>query len=703
MTEYKMRIRPYPLGAHCEEEGIEFSFVSAKENCGIIIYNKETGKRMEKIPFDPKLRIGDVHYCFLTRYSASQISYQFYEEDRIVPDENAAVFVGGSSYGKERKLKDLKAGFVTEEFDWQGDRRPLIPYEDCICYLLHVRGFTRHPSSRVSSGGTFRGITEKLSYLQEIGITTVELQPAYEFFEIPCEEERMRGLPYAVREEELALLSPKKLNYWGYKKGYYYAPKASYAAGDPGLEFKEMVREFHKRGMELIMQFYFPREITAGEIPEVLHYWLLEYHVDGFHLMGENLPADLFAQDPLLADCKLWYERFDEESSHFNSYYRGEEKPIRRNLAVYQEDYLYTMRKFLKGDENMVNQALFQMRHNPQKCGRIHYMSNYHGMTLMDMVSYDRKHNEDNGEDNRDGNDCNCTWNCGEEGYSRRKKVISLRKRQLKNAMCLLLLSQSTPLIFMGDEFGNSQKGNNNPYCQDNAVAWLDWRDAERKADFLAFWKQLVAARKAHPILHLGQEMKIMDYIACGYPDLSYHGQNPWRPETESYSRCVGIMYCGKYARVDRTKEDDFFYAALNMHWEPHEFGLPKLPKGLKWEQYLTTYEEKRKTETAAVGTAERQKKENAAEALLNTVKGTEREPENHSGRADGQNIVCREMTVIQEGQEKGTENDRDGGKDNSSELRPLVQERTITVFRSVPDENKQENNRKKSTVRKTL
>jgi glycogen operon protein len=208
---------------------------------------------------------------------------------------------------------------------------------------------------------------------------------------------------------------------------------------------------------------------------------------------------------------------------------------------------------------------------------------------MMDMVSYDRKHNEANGEDNRDGNDLNCSWNCGEEGKSRRKKVRKLRIRQIKNAMCMLLLGQGTPLIFMGDEFGNTQNGNNNPYCQDNAVTWLDWRKLESEKELYDFWRSMIEIRKKHPILHMNREMRMIDYISCGYPDLSYHGQNAWRAQLESYNRHVGIMYCGKYTRLKSGEEDAFCYLAMNMYWEPRTLGLPKLPSGMKWERLVCT------------------------------------------------------------------------------------------------------------------
>uniref|UniRef100_UPI004055E14F alpha-amylase family glycosyl hydrolase n=1 Tax=Acetatifactor sp. TaxID=1872090 RepID=UPI004055E14F len=590
MTEKNMQIKPYPLGAHCEGDGIRFSFVSKKDDCGIIIYDRKTGEEAERIPFVKENRIGNVHCAYVTKYKTKDILYQFYEEERIVADENAVMFGGKIPYGQERDEADLKAGFLTASFDWQGDENPRIPYEDCVGYLLHVRGFTKHPSSKVKASyrGTFRGIIEKIPYLFEIGITTVEIQPTYEFLEIPSKSERLKELSYMAKVEDLDALAAPKLNYWGYKKGYYYMPKAAYAAGEPDVEFKELVRELHKHGMELVMQFYFPREVSMIEIPEILRFWVMEYHVDGFHLMGENLPVDTIASDPVLTDTKLWYYSF-----HTDALYQRDEQPLYCNLAFYRDDYMYDMRKFLKGDEDMVKAVMYHLRHIPDKAGRIHFMSNYFGLTLMDMVSYERKHNEDNGEENRDGNDYNCSWNCGEEGVSRKKKISALRLRQLKNALCMILFSQSTPMIFMGDEFGNSQKGNNNPYCQDNTITWLDWKDLERNEKLNNFWKQLITLRKCHPVLHQSREPRIMDYIACGYPDLSYHGQNAWRPQTENYSRCIGIMYCGKYAKINhRTKDDDFFYIAFNMHWEEHKFGLPKLPRGMRWELLFHTGDE---------------------------------------------------------------------------------------------------------------
>ena len=594
MTEKILHNNPHLLGAHIESSGVRFSFVSRSAVCGILLYDSETGRLRNKIPFTEEERIGHVYSKMVTDMDPSSSTYLFYEGDRLIPDERARVFPHKVPYGRERDIKDMRAGFVTGTYDWKQDKFPRIPYNKVIAYCMHARGFTKHASSGVKHRGTFAGIAEKIPYLKDIGITTIELQPAYEFAEVPFKGEtgnQPRMTETGILEEE----NRQKVNYWGYKKGYYYVPKSAYAAAkDTVTEFKELVRALHANGMELVMQFYFPEDVRHNEIPEILRYWVLEYHVDGFHLLGGNLPAELLASDELLADTKIWYYRFDTDRL-----YGRNEQPLYPHAAEYNDAWYYDMRRFLKGDGGMLGSVLYHMRHIPEKAGCIHYLTNYYGFTLADLVSYDYKHNEPNGEDNRDGNDYNCSWNCGEEGRTRRQAVRQLRLKQMKNALCLLMLSQSAPLIFMGDEFGNSQKGNNNPYCQDNAVAWLDWGGIKKNEEILSFWKLLVRFRQEHPILRPVRELRQTDYIACGYPDLSYHGQNAWCPQTEAQFRHIGMLLYGKYAKDAEIKDDTFIYIAINMHWERHRMALPRLPKGAAWEIAFSTEsgETGRKTE----------------------------------------------------------------------------------------------------------
>lgn len=588
MTEKSLQKMPYPLGARTEGGGVCFSFVSRAVSCGILLYDRDTGRLLKRIPFTQDDRIGNIYCKTVGDIAADSVTYLFYEEERLVPDERARFFPRKVLFGKEKSVEDMKAGFLTEEFDWGQDGFPRIPYSRVVAYCMHVRGFTKHSSSGVKHKGTFAGIREKIPYLKEIGVTTVELQPAYEFTERPLKEENKRNIPYIACPGEDGGTSGEKLNYWGYKKGYYYVPKSAYAASEnPSVEFKELVRTFHENHMELVMQFYFTREVKAWEVLDILRFWLLEYHVDGFHLMGEGVPLELLAEDDVLAGAKLWHYGFDTDRI-----YGRDELPAYPHVAEYNDSWYYDMRRFLKGDAGMLGGVLYHMRHIPEKAGCIHYMTNYYGFTLGDLVSYDFKHNESNGEGNRDGNDYNCSWNCGEEGVTRKAKVRKLRLKQIKNAMCMLLLSQSTPLIFMGDEFGNTQKGNNNPYCQDNPITWLDWNDMKRNAEILDFWKMLAKFRKAHAILRPEKELRLMDYIACGYPDLSYHGKYAWRPQTDNDYRHIGIMLCGKYAKDEAGGEDAFLYLGMNMHWENRDLALPRLPRGMEWSKAFGTGDE---------------------------------------------------------------------------------------------------------------
>ncbi|MCH5269989.1 MAG: hypothetical protein J1E83_04495 [Lachnospiraceae bacterium] len=571
---------PLPLGVQAYKDGINFAYVSATENCGVVLFDRKTKKEFARLPFQRENRVGNVYTMFIKDVEPEKLAYCFYEEGRFLADERGRAFLGGTPYGAVKREQPVKLAVLPPpEYNWGGDRPREIPYEDSIVYCMHVRGFTRHTSSGVKARGTFAGLAEKLPYLKELGITTLELQPVYEFDEV--EAHRLDN-PFGDTDKAI----PGRKNYWGYTEGCYYSPKSAYAySKDAVTEFKDLVKSIHQNGMELILQFYFTNRVTDAERLAILRYWVLEYHVDGFHLKGENIRQDIPAQDPVLARTKLWYYGFHTEMQT-----DGNTSGQERFLAEYRDAYRYDMRRFLKGDEGMLQSVLQHMRRNPAKCGQINFLTNYDGFTLMDLVSYERKHNEDNGENNQDGNDYNASWNCGQEGPARKKAILQLRMKQIKNALLLLFLSQGTPLLFMGDEFGNSQRGNNNPYCQDNDITWLNWKNLESGREIYTFVKELIALRKEHPVLHQSRELRLMDYGACGYPDVSYHGEAPWKPDTSVYSRQVGIMYCGKYAQKDRNTSDDFFYAAYNMHWESHSFALPKLPKNMHWERCIASW-----------------------------------------------------------------------------------------------------------------
>ena len=456
-----------------------------------------------------------------------------------------------------------------------------LAWQDVVIYAAHVRGFTRHASSGVKAKGTFAGIAEKIPYLKELGINQLELMPVYEFAEVETWDEKRPPLRRPGNGQK------ELLNYWGYADAYYFAPKASYSAtGDPVREFKDLVRELHRNGIELVLEFHFPKGTRTAFVLDCIRHWVLEYHIDGIHVNRDHAPVEALAQDPLLSHTKIMTESF-----RLDEIYEERHIPNFRNLAEYNDGFMLDVRRFLKGDEGQLVPFTWRARRNPSEYAVINYMANHNGFTLMDTVSYDEKHNEANGEENHDGTDFNYSWNCGEEGPSRKKKTLGLRARQLRNAFVLLLLSQGTPLIYEGDERGNSQSGNNNVYCQDNELSWVNWKTGKTFGFLTEYVKKLIAFRRKHPVFHQARELRMTDYLSCGHPDISYHGKRAWLGDFENYSRSVGIFYGGDYiaANTEGKEEDSFFYVAYNMHWIPHEFALPNLPGRGRWKIAIDT------------------------------------------------------------------------------------------------------------------
>ncbi len=569
------------MGLTRTDGGIHVSAVAAAKACSLLLFVKEdkNGKEarfreVRNIPFPEEGKTGHV-WSMTLNGAFDDLYYAFEADGKRFSDPYGRSFAGRERWGRLSHAKRLLLSPVAEpEFDWQGDRPLHIPYEDCIVYRAHVRGLTKHASSGTEHRGTFRGVVDKIPYFKELGITTLELLPPVEFQEVMMPE-NVEGNPYGTSEPT------GRLNYWGYAKAGMFAPKASYA--DPGTnpvtEFKYMVRELHKAGLEVVPELYFSGREVPEFVLETVRFWVREYHVDGIHLTG-YAPTVLLATDPYLAGTKLWALSWEAEKPA-----AGEKK----HLGEYNDGFLIDMRRALKGDEEQMSSLIYRNRRNPAETGVLNFMAGTNGFTMMDMVSYDQKHNEANGENNRDGSDYNYSWNCGAEGHVRKKKIQELRSRQLRNAMLLLFLSQGTPVLLAGDEFGNSQNGNNNAYCQDNEISWLNWNLNKWDQALLDFVKHVIAFRKAHPVFHMEQEPRVMDYLACGHPDISYHGVNAWQPEFENFRRQIGILYCGAYAKKPNGENDDFFFVIFNMHWEPHSFALPNLPKNLVWSLAFDT------------------------------------------------------------------------------------------------------------------
>lgn len=570
---------PYPLGASVIGEGkVNFAVVMNTDNpCGVVLYDKKT-KKETRLYFCCSNKIGNIRCMQIEPVDIEKYDYNFFDGDTIICDPYSRAIKGNEKWGKFPSL--LRSSIIKDDYDKKADSHPLLTFNNSIIYLLHVRGFTKHSSSKVNNPGTFEGVVEKIDYLKSLGITTVELMPVYNFVEM--EEKK--------KVEEGTVANPfenpePKLNYWGYKDSYYFAPKQSYASKgiEPEQSFNNLVKAFHDNGMEVILQFFFPDYIKQGYIFEVLKFWMSRYHVDGFHLMGSKLPLAMLATEPMLANTKMIFYDFPLEDIYEHNF-----KPSFKNLAVCSDEYMYDMRRFLKSDEGLIGKVTGYMKNQPEKMAGVHYITHSNGFTLMDLVSYDKKHNEDNGENNRDGAQYNGSWNCGEEGPSRKKAVNRLRIKQIKNAIALNMLTQSTPLLLSGDEFGNSQKGNNNPYCHDSSLTWLNWNDIEKNREIFEFTKQMIAFRNDNKILHLRDSFMMTDYKSKGYPDMSFHSEEAWRLDYDPLCRQFGMLYNSNYSDQDEDGQP-YIYVAVNMHWTNHEFAIPKLDGKRKWEVVLNT------------------------------------------------------------------------------------------------------------------
>lgn len=498
----------------------------------------------------------------------------------------------------EKSNCSVTAVFASSSYDFEDDKRPELDQSDVISYQIHVRGFTKHSSSKVKGKGCYLGINEKIPYLKELNINQIELLPAYDFYEYDLAEPFKLNHPAYANELTLnsngvtVKNTPKeKLNYWGYKTANYFCPKYEYSySKDAVSEFKDMVKALHKAGIEIIMQMFYPADTKTEIIIQSLRYWYTEFHVDGFHVIGQRIPVEAVLSDDILADAKIYINNINRDDAIISSFCKD------RNIIDINDGFMVSMRRFLKSDSDSLNGFVHYNRMNSPVNKTLNYLTRYEGFTLYDLVAYEHKHNELNGENNTDGTENNFSWNCGIEGKSSKKAVKDLRIRQIKNALCLLLLAQGTPMIFMGDEFMNSQNGNNNPYCQDNEITWLNWKLNKSSEEILSFTKKLTAFRKNNKILHQDEELKNMDYLQTGNPDISYHQDMAWKSNFNNYLLHLGIMLDGAYAGKDGLDNSeccsDTLYIAYNMHWENHLFGLPRLKESMKWKVVFSTCED---------------------------------------------------------------------------------------------------------------
>ena len=562
-----------------------------------------------------------------------------FDKSKILLDPYAKLIVGRDVWGQEPNWGSLypyRARVVLDDFDWEHDLPLETPVNDLVVYEMHVRNFTCGTASGVKHRGTFAGIVEKIPYLKELGVNCVELMPVHEFDEF----ENSRVSP--VDGHRLCnLWGYSNVGFFAPKAGY----ASSGKFGMQVDELKNLVKKLHANGIEVILDVVFNHTAEGNEqgptisyrgidnktyymltpdgsyynfsgcgntlncnnpnvrdmIVESLRYWVIDYHIDGFRfdlaaILGRdqngnpmsNPPLlESLAHDPILGKTKLIAEAWDA-----GGLYQVGSFPSWGRWAEWNGRFRDSIRRFLKSDESVLADVKERIIGSPDlyaSQGRgikasVNFVTAHDGFTLWDLVSYNSKHNEANGEDNRDGESNNNSWNCGCEGETDDPDINNLRRRQVKNAVTMLMVSQGIPMVLSGDEMGNSQQGNNNAYCQDNEIAWLDWNNLEKNADIFRYFKQMIRFRRRHKVLRYEDHLRHEDYLNLGYPDFSWHGVKAWQPETGHNNLTLAFMLNGRYA-----DNDDFIYVAMNMHWEMHGFQLPQLPEGMVWRVFANT------------------------------------------------------------------------------------------------------------------
>lgn len=572
--QYKIQPgRPEFPGARRIGDGINFTFsVPEGEEAELVIYDR-TDKELLTVPLPEEARTGDLRSVLISPLSPSEITYSLKVGGVTEPDPYAQ-----DVSGKTCRLAALN-------YDWEDIASPEIALSDLIIYKLHVRGFTKKAGPAVRAKGTFAGVTEKIPYIKDLGFNAVELMPVYEW------NDALKELPPYAKLKPSGVSADKVIhprNYWGYSdKNLYFAPKSAFAASkDPTVEIRDMIKAFHKAGILVLMEMYFPAGTYPAYAQSAVRHWQDLYRIDGFRLIGAGVPVETLVKDPMLKKTLLLFDGID------TGWVYGGMLPKRKHLAEENNGFLETGRSFLKGDEGKTGDFAWHIRKNPAEIGVINYMASVNGFTLSDMVSYDWKHNEENGENNQDGAVINYSWNCGAEGRTRKKAVITLRSRQIRNALLYIFLSQGIPMLMAGDESGNTQNGNNNAYSADNTTGWTDWSASAKDRALTEFVRKLTAFRKNHRILHMPGPLRGLDYISCGYPDISFHDTKAWVCQYEHASRSLGVLFCGLYAKDETHPEDEFIFAGFNAYWEDHSFALPNLPAGYGWYETINTFRE---------------------------------------------------------------------------------------------------------------
>ena len=571
------------FGLQSVKDGVIFTFAGEKEDvCAVILYDRYL-KVAGRVEAPAAFCRGAVRSVYIHGLKADHLLYNYEINGETVPDSYASKIAGREKWDDERRAECdflVCGSFEEKEYEWQSAYCPEIPKNEMVMYKLHVRGFSMDSGKKGKMRGTFAAVEERIPYLKALGVTTVELMPVYEFeeIEIPKKQKLPGYIPQGSLPEKGSVTEKekRKVNYWGYAKGSYFAPKASYGySKNVTRELKHLIDTLHQNQMECVMEMYFEQEENQNLILDALRYWATEFRADGFHLIGENVPITAIAQDLYLRRSKIFYQYIPEQL--------WKEKEHYPHLFVYNDEYLYTGRKLLNHQGGSLFEFGNQQKKQNKTVGFVNFMANNNGFTLADLFSYCEKHNEANGEENTDGSNYNFSINCGTEGKTSRKYVKELRRKHLYMALSMVFFAQGVPLLLAGDEALNSQQGNNNAYCQDNAITWLDWSLLEKNKELFSYVKKLIEFRRNHPLYQSRRYLTGMDSEGLGAPDVSCHGVEPWNARFSYYSRELGVLFFGGYYGGNS------LYFAFNFHWEPHVFYLPEIEKNKEWKQVFDT------------------------------------------------------------------------------------------------------------------
>ena len=614
-------------------------------SCELLLFHRKAEEPYAVIPFPESYRIGFCYSMIVFDLDIEEFEYAYrldgpydekkglrFDKNKILLDPYARAVTGQSQWGHVNNAQHgYRARVVQSNFDWGDQRHHSIPMEDLIIYELHVRGFTMDESSGVKHHGTFEGLREKIPYLKELGINAVELMPIFEFDE-------MRDVRLIDENELIDFWGYNPVSFFAPNTSYC----SSMEYNREGLELKTLIKDLHDNGIEVILDVVFNHTAEGNEfgpcfsfkgfdnniyymltpdghyynfsgcgntlncnhpvvrdmILECLRYWVIEYRVDGFRfdlasILGRNDDGTPLSQPPLLRslafDSILGNVKLIAEAWDAGGLYQVGSFPSWKRWAEWNGRYRDDMRRFLKGDDFLAQTAAARITGSPDLYdpayrggnASINFLTCHDGFTLYDLYSYNQKHNEANGWGNTDGADDNNSWNCGVEGETDDPAILALRKRLMKNACAVLLCSRGTPMFLSGDEFADTRYGNNNPYCQDNLISWLDWSLLKKNKDLFDFFQYMIRFRKDHPVIR-----KDLEPSYLGVPAMSTHGLTPDETNFSGDSHVVCVRFAGYN---ETTQKEDLVYLAVKSGWFPVTLTLPELPEHYKWKVAVNT------------------------------------------------------------------------------------------------------------------